>query len=506
MDMEKIIDGFHDLERKVFPTLTKEKTVQEVAKETKLQDVEVMRAFQWLQNKQIISLKEESSEIVSLGKNGELYAKKGLPEKRFLQLVASQSLDTEEIKKKANLEQDEIGVCLGVLRGKAAIEIKNEKKVIVSITPNGKKLLDKGFLEESFLTKQFPLALSELKDEEKFALSNLRKRKDIVNVALVKTKSALLTDLGKKVMEKGISTSSSVDRVTQDVLKSGKWKGKKFRRFDTKINVPAIFGGKKQQYRIFLDDVRRKFISLGFKEMTGPIVETDFWDMDALFMPQFHSARDIHDAYYVKEPAYGKLDEKLVAQVKQAHEHGCGTGSKGWRYEFDIKRTHRHVLRTQTTACSARMLASKEVEIPGKYFAIARCFRYDVIDATHLADFNQTEGFVAEEGLNFRHLVGLLKLFAEEFCQTDQVKITPAYFPFTEPSAELHAKHPELGWIELGGSGIFRPEMLKPLGVHVPVIACGIGIDRLAMFNLGLNDIRNLFSHDLKFLRTAKVR
>ncbi|MBI4440520.1 phenylalanine--tRNA ligase subunit alpha, partial [Candidatus Woesearchaeota archaeon] len=216
-------------------------------------------------------------------------------------------------------------------------------------------------------------------------------------------------------------------------------------------------------------------------------------------------ARDIHDAYYIKEPKYGKLDEKLVQGVKRAHENGFGTGSRGWHYDFDEKRTHRHLLRTQTTACSARMLASKELQIPGKYFAIARCFRYDVIDATHLADFNQTEGFVIEEGLNFRHLIGLLKMFAEEFCQTDRIKITPAYFPFTEPSAELHAKHPELGWIELGGSGIFRPEMLKPLGIDKPVIAWGIGIDRLAMFNLGLNDIRDLFSHDLKFLRNAKV-
>jgi phenylalanyl-tRNA synthetase alpha chain len=96
-------------------------------------------------------------------------------------------------------------------------------------------------------------------------------------------------------------------------------------------------------------------------------------------------------------------------------------------------------------------------------------------------------------------------MFAKEFADTDEIKLVPAYFPFTEPSVELFAKHPELGWIELGGAGIFRPELTKPLGVRVPVIAWGMGIDRIAMFKLGIKDIRELFSHDLKVLRETKV-
>ncbi|MBU1704051.1 MAG: phenylalanine--tRNA ligase subunit alpha, partial [Nanoarchaeota archaeon] len=254
------------------------------------------------------------------------------------------------------------------------------------------------------------------------------------------------------------------------------------------------------------DQVRQKFIGLGFCEMTGPIVESEFWNMDALFMPQFHSARDIHDAYYVKEPASMKLDPKLVKNIKESHEKGFGTGSKGWEYDFDVKRTHNTLLRTQGTACSARMLASPELKIPGKYFGITRCFRYDVIDATHNCDFYQTEGIVIEEGLDFGHLKGLLKMFAEEFAETDQIRIRPAYFPFTEPSAELFAKHPDLGWIELGGAGIFRPELVKPLtGKDVSVLAWGLGIDRLGMFKLGIKDIRQLFSHDLGFMRNVRV-
>ena len=244
---------------------------------------------------------------------------------------------------------------------------------------------------------------------------------------------------------------------------------------------------------------------MGFAEIGGPLVETDFWDMDALYMPQFHSARDIHQAYYIKEPTHGEVDEAVLRKVKAAHENGADTGSKGWRYNFDVERTKRLLLRTQTTACSARKLASKDLKIPGKYFAIAKNFRYDVIDATHLPDFFQTEGIIVEEGLNFRHLKGMLLEFAKEFAKTDHIRIKPGYFPFTEPSCELFAKHPELGWIELGGAGIFRPELTKPLGVDAPVIAWGLGIDRIGMFNMGIKDIRNLYSTDLAFLRNIKV-
>lgn len=503
--MDKLISTLHPLERRVLPVLSKLSGLSEIAKETKLQEVEVMRALQWLQNKEVIKIKEELKELVNLGANGKKYAKDGLPEKRFLQAVKEKELPLTKVMEKAGLVKDEVNICLGVLRSKVAINIKKDKELIVSITDQGKKLLGKKSLEEKFLKKSFPLEIKSLKDEEKFALENLKNRKDIIKIDILKIKSAELTALGKKLAKLKIDANGIADKLTSSMLKDGSWKGKTFRRFDIEINVPKIFAGKKQHYRRFLDDVRIKFTDLGFAEMTGPIVETDFWDMDALFMPQFHSARDIHQAYYIKEPKYGKLDEKIVENVKKAHENGFGTGSKGWQYKFDVKRTHRQMLRTQGTACSARMLASKDLKIPGKYFGITRCFRYDVIDATHLVDFNQTEGIVVEEDLNLRHLLGLLKMFAKEFAETDEVKIVPGYFPFTEPSCELFAKHPDLGWIELGGAGIFRPEMCKPLGVNVPVLAWGLGIDRIAMFKLGIKDIRQLFSQDLEVLRNAKV-
>jgi len=506
-EIKGLVDKLHPLERKVLPLLDKFSYLKDLVSASGLEEVQVMRALQWLQNKGIIEIKEESREVVNLASNGKKYIKEGLPEKKFLKLIKNKVMTISEINEKGQFAKGEVSVCMGVLKKKAAIIITKERsEIAVKILDNGKKLLEKGMFEEQFLQKEFPIEVNSLKEEEKFSLENLKKRKDIVKVDIQKLKRAELTELGKKIIDSNIQVGNVLDRLTRNMIRDGSWASKQFRAYDVSINVPSIYGGKKQHYRNFLDDVRTRFLALGFTEMFGPVVETDFWDMDALFMPQFHSARDIHSAYYIKEPKYGKLDEALVKKIKEAHENGYNTGSKGWQYEFDTKQTHRQLLRTQGTALSARMLASDKLKIPGKYFAIARCFRPDVVDATHSADFNQVEGIVVEEGLDFRHLKGLLKMFAEEFAETNQIKITPAYFPFTEPSAELHAKHPELGWIELGGSGIFRPELVKPLtGREVSVLAWGIGLDRLAMFKLGIKDIRKLFSHDLKFLRTTKV-
>ncbi|MBW3004204.1 phenylalanine--tRNA ligase subunit alpha [Candidatus Woesearchaeota archaeon] len=504
MDVKKLAEKLHPLERRVLPVLGKFKTLPQIVSATGLQDIEVMRALQWLQNKKAIQIDTELKEVVNLDKNGEKYLKEQLPERRFIEKVKDKEISISRLEKNG-LSKEELNTCLGTLRKKAMILIVKNKELRVKLTDQGKKFLSKEFPEEIFIQKTFPIEIKNLAPEEKHALENLKKRKNIVRVELQKIMKAELLPVGKQLIQMGVEDETVIDSLTPQMLRTGSWREKKFRHYDVKSKVPKIYCGKKQNYRRFLDDVREKFIELGFTEMKGPLAESEFWDMDALYMPQFHSARAIHDAYYVDaKPA--KLDDKLVKRVKAAHENGGNTGSKGWEYEFDVKRTQNIVLRTQGTACSARMLASPDLKIPGKYFGIARCFRPDVVDATHAVDFYQTEGIIIEEGLNIRHLFSLLKMFAKEFAGAEEVKLVPGYFPFTEPSVELFAKHPVMGWIELGGAGIFRPEVVVPLlGKDVPVLAWGIGIDRIAMFKLGITDIRQLFSHDLDYLRNAKV-
>jgi phenylalanyl-tRNA synthetase alpha chain len=253
--------------------------------------------------------------------------------------------------------------------------------------------------------------------------------------------------------------------------------------------------------------VKEKLINLGFKEMTGTNVETSFFNFDALYTPQDHPAREIMDIYFAKTPKHGRISvsKRVLENVKLTHENGWKTGSKGWKYRYSAEEAKRLVLRSHGTCLSARTLVSKGLQVPGRYFSIARCFRPDVLDQTHLTEFNQVEGIVVDESLNLRDLLGILMTFATEFAGAEKVRLKPDYYPFTEPSVELSAYMKGVGWIEFGGSGVFRPEVTLPLGIEVPVIAWGLGVDRLFMMKAGVDDIRYLFSKDLQWLRTKEV-
>jgi phenylalanyl-tRNA synthetase alpha chain len=318
-----------------------------------------------------------------------------------------------------------------------------------------------------------------------------------------------LTPLGETLRaqaERCEVRDDEISQITPELLAAGDWRQRGFRPYDVTLRPGRVVVGGRHPYREFLDDVKRRLLAMGFEEMRGPLVETEFWNMDALFMPQFHSAREIHDVYFLKEPTHHRaLPADAIERVAAAHTNGGATGSRGWGYAFDRERTRRLVLRSQGTALSARWLT--RATVPGKYFSIARCFRYDAVDATHAPDFFQIEGIVLETAITFRHLVGLLSLFARELARATEIRLVPAYFPFTEPSVEVHIRHPNprIGWTELGGAGIFRPEVTLPQGVGVPVIAWGLGLDRMAMVALGIDDIRDLFTPDLDAVRGTRL-
>jgi len=317
-----------------------------------------------------------------------------------------------------------------------------------------------------------------------------------------------IVEAAKQVVEalkKAGITGNEIGEITPKMLSSGEWKNGTFRAYNISLQPARIIPGRTNPYVQFLESVKDKLCSLGFQEFDGPLVETEFWNGDALFMPQFHAARDIHDVYRIKNPTHAKsIEEPYLSNIAKVHENGGDSGSRGWNYTFDKEFTKRLILRSQGTVLSAHQL--HKAEIPGKYFGIVRCFRYDKVDATHLSDFYQTEGIVIGKEANLRTLLGFLKMFATEIAGATEVKYVPGYFPFTEPSVEVHIKHPVLGWFELGGSGIFRPEVTKAMGIDVPVLAWGIGIDRMALMALGLNDLRELFCEDIERVRLRKAK
>ena len=242
---------------------------------------------------------------------------------------------------------------------------------------------------------------------------------------------------------------------------------------------------------------------MGFKEIEGNFVESAFWAFDALFQPQDHPARDMQDTFYLARPDKLPLPaEELVLSVKEMHEHGGDIDSDGWGYVWSREEAEKAILRTHTTANTIQYLASHP-EPPVKVFSVGRIFRRESMDWKHLPEFQQIEGIVMEEDASFSMLIGILKEFYGRM-GFKEIRIRPGYFPYTEPSLEVEV---QFGgeWVELGGAGIFRPEVTVPFGVEHPVLAWGLGLERLVMAVEGLEHIRQIYVSDLDWLRNSRV-
>ena len=477
---------------------------------TRLDPAQVSMGIGWLQAKRYIMMTSERvANIVSLTPTGVEFARSG----SILERIFNSALDAKQqghLLTMTTLQQT-LGLHAGDLSGPIGAL---KKEASIRIGPGG---TIEPTQPTSALTTQLSTLIKDLshgpssydtrQEQERTIINTFSQRRgrphEPFRVDEHVMRSFSLTDAGRSTAAAVVAAGATEGyaQLTPDILKDGSWRHTTARPYTIALRPPRIATGKKHPYRSFLDKVKTTLVGMGFEEMRGPIIESEFWNMDALYIPQFHSARDIHDVYFVKDPVHSDIiPEPYVSQVAATHRDGWTTGSRGWGYPFNETRTRRLVLRSQGTAVSSRMLASQP-KTPGKYFSIARCFRYDQIDATHATDFFQTEGIVLGNTITFQTLLGLLTLFANEMAQTTAVKFAPAYFPFTEPSVELHIQHPQLGWIELGGAGLLRPEVTHPLGITVPVIAWGLGLDRMAMVALDIHDIRNLFTADLDLIR-----
>lgn len=456
-----------------------------IAKETCLPLDSVNKAGLWLKLKGLIEYKDEKAFRISLTPEGKKYAKSGLPEKALLK-AASHDQSLEGLRKKV----PELTIALAWAKKNGWIDIEKGR---LKITESGKAVLSKKTEAEK--------ALETGNTSNEATLSELKARK-LVAVFETKKKTFIITRAGRDLLPDIASAKEEASQLTPQDLKTGNWTKKQFRPYDITTPAPTATPAKIHPYVQFMNMTRQKLVALGFKEMKGPYVELEFWNSDALFMPQDHPARGIHDIFKVKSPGKGEVKDRLALKnVSETHRNGWTTGSSGWG-SWNQQQTLNLVLRSQTTSVSARILASGARH--GKFFTIDRVFRPDVIDATHSLEFHQCEGIVLGEGLNLRHILGYLKIFAEEIAGAKDVRFRPGYFPFTEPSVEMDCLV-NGKWVEMAGAGIFRPEVTQPLGVSVPVLAWGIGFGRLAMIKLGITDMRDLFSHDLEWLRTKKI-
>ncbi|MBO6000362.1 MAG: phenylalanine--tRNA ligase subunit alpha [Spirochaetales bacterium] len=510
MDID--VKNFHPLEVKLLRNvnLGEDITAERIVRELDYKIGQCNQAFSWLSAKGCL---EETGrrtvvtyELTDLGKT---QAEEGTPAQRIFDLLKnSEPLALPQIAEKLGLEKSDIGSAYGSLSKAGTCAMNEENKAYIkndqlpSDVTETAELLKKGLkgaIDESSMT-----------DREKELMGRISKKRGAAGSPYKMSESEVVTyrmtklgDEAKEALLKANITGEEIGVLTPQIIANGSWKTASFRPYGLDAPVQRLIPGRHNPYANYIQWVKDKLTSLGFEEFDGPLVENEFWNGDALFMPQFHSARDIHDVYYVKEPRHCKaIEEPWLSNVANTHENGGNTGSRGWQYKFDHEFTRRQILRSQGTVLSAHQLT--KAKVPGKYFGIVRCFRFDEVDAKHGADFYQTEGIVIGKEANLKDLLGLLKMFAVEVAGATDFKYVPGYFPFTEPSIEIHIKHPVLGWFEMGGSGIFRPEVTKSLGIDEPVLAWGLGIDRMAMMHLGINDIRDLFSPNIDSVRTRR--
>ena len=415
--------------------------------------------------------------MYELTEEGLRYLKNGLPEVNLIKELSKKELKFEEAKK-----LEDFNIAIQWAKKNGWIEIRNN---ILKLTENGRKALKENYIVEELLKKVERGIYCE--DVEILLKRNLVKK-------ISEKEKKLKSVVGKEITN-----------LTPELIKTGYWKKVKFRPYNVEVPGKKIYPGKKHPLHITIERIREVFIEMGFKEMEGPIVETAFWNMDSMFIPQDHPAREMQDTFYLS--GEGELpDKELVERVKEVQESGGNTGSKGWRMEWKEEIARQLLLRTHTTAVTYRTFW-KGINIPGKYFYIGRVFRNEASDATHLPEFHQAEGFIAAENLNLRSLIGFIREFYSKF-GIKKVKFKFTYNPYTEPSLEAFGYLKTMNrWVELINSGIFRPEALYPYNIKVPVIAWGLAVERLAMFIFEKESIKEILGHtcDLKYLRSYNI-
>jgi len=457
----------------------------------------------------LVSVEESGFEELRLSPEAESYASRPLPERvivRVLQEVGGDCRITE-LPQRSGLTADQIGQSLRWLRQRGWARKEGDRLILL---PGGRTAapqpdeqllaaLAGGRVAASRELKREGLPVAE-------GVKLLAPRKGFLIVRQRTSRQAAITEAGRRLVASGVKARRRVTQLTPELLTDGGWREVELQPYDVTLAARKLYPGKEHPFQRTLDRVRRVFLEMGFEEVTSPWVESSFWDFDALFQPQDHPARDMQDTFYVAHPQRCRLpDPGLVERVRATHENGGQTGSLGWQYRWNRELAHKPVLRTHTTATTIRALARHKPGRPGKYFVIGPVFRRETADFKHLPVFHQVDGIIVDPAASLATLIGTLSAFYAKM-GFPQVKVVPSFFPYTEPSAEvLLYLEGRKEWVEMGGSGIFRPEVTLPVGIADRVLAWGLGLERLAMMIHDLDSIGQLYFATMPWLREAPL-
>lgn len=454
-----------------------------------------------------IEVEERPYFELSIGKKAQEWNGQ-LPERRIIEALTSAGgpLSMPEIAEKTGLENKDVGGTLKILKDKGWVEQEGKS---LKLTAAGSEAAERdgGADEQIFaavarcerVVTDRELRESLLPVDE--GLKLLNERKGVLDVRERVERFASLSEHGQKMVAAGLEPVREANLLTPEMLKDGSWRNVKFRPYDVTAAAEPVYPGKIHPLVSVFEKTRRVFLEMGFEETESGYVESSFWDFDALFQPQDHPARDMQDTFYVGRPASCRLpDADMVQRVRDTHENGGECGSIGWRYKWSKELSEKTVLRTHTTASTVRALAGKP-QSPRKVFCVGPVFRRETVDYKHLPVFHQVDGIIIDEKATFANLLGTLEAFYRKM-GFSKFQFRPAFFPYTEPSVEIFVwSDKKEDWVEMGGAGMFRPEVTEPLGCTSPVLAWGLGLERLAMFTYDLSSIGELYRARLGWLK-----
>jgi len=485
---------------------TDPKTVETLADETGLAPNTVAGAAFALEDAGLVDIEESTEATYELTEEGRTYLDDGLPEVRLYRTARDLGADGDpvtmgEVIDAAGLAGPAVDVALANYARKGYGEIDAGE---ITASPG----VDPADDAEAAALASVADGAGEGADE---GVIDQLDRRGLIEVHEGTTRSMTLTDEGVTALMEGVEVAESADRLTPAMLAGGEWRDVELAEYNVEADAAPRAGGRVHPLRQMAERVKDVLVGMGFSEMEGPHVDADFWINDCLFMPQDHPARTHWDRFALSQPeAIQELPEALVERVRSAHLEGVGPDGDGYHSPWDEDFARALALRGHTTSLSMRYLSGYqigELEPPQRYFSVEKVYRNDTLDATHLLEFFQIEGWVMAEELSARDLMGTFTEFYEQFGITD-IQFKPHYNPYTEPSFELFGRHPETNeLIEIGNSGIFRDEVTRPLGVEADVMAWGLALERLMMLVTGAEDIRDVHGTlvDIDYLRTEEA-
>jgi phenylalanyl-tRNA synthetase alpha chain len=487
--------ALHPIERMILKALSirgQGIPIEKLAESASLSIDQTRRGVEWLRFKDLARVDECSTYIISLDEAGMKAAAEGLPERRLVRAIVEGKVTMAEVVSSGALNSDEANAAVAGARRNQWIRFVEGNRLAVAHDIERVQSPEEALLGR---LQSGSIDSSALSEQEMKGLDLLKKRPNYVTITEKKQTLISITESGKTLLPLIENQKSQERRLTPELITSGKWRDVEFSALDVEAPAPIVYAGRRHPLEDIIEEVKEIFVGLGFSEIDGPIVQSGFWNFDALFTPQDHPAREMQDTFYIAgERQAIPASKEQTARVSSIHKKGWG----GWSQT----EAERVVLRTHTTPVTLQHLARVRPEV-GRIFSIGRVFRNEKVSYKHLVEFHQVEGVSTAPKASLRDLMGLQKEFYARM-GIKKVKFWPTFFPYTEPSLQSMIYNDRLQkWVELFGMGIFRPEVTKPLGIKNPVLAWGGGLERIAMLRFGLDDVRDLYTNKLSWLRSV---